>query len=642
MNRQVAELLDTIKYHNKRYRAGRPEVPDSVYDREVEMLRELDPDNSWFKHLEPAEVEVRRKVALPVPMKSLNKVKSVADLMRWADWAGLRDDDEIVIMPKFDGLSLLCNEKTGEAWSRGGTENEGQDCTEHLMTNGAVHDELFPYTYGEFVFSVDKWTSVFATKINPETQKPYCSPRNTAAGLLNRNEPSDDLKHVTFYRYGTDSKTVGTYKTFDVLLSDINATYKQERLMELKRLKNITENFLLELFTKWRKIYYIDGLVIYVNSISKWNKLGRKATSGNPNYAVAYKHPDFADSFETTVTNVSWKLSKSGAFKPVVCIEAVNTGDCRMDSPTGYNAGWIDKMKIAKGARVIVTRSGGVIPKILETIRPASDSSTFAMWEKMSCCPICGSPTSWDLKHIELCCVNPLCHGRRIAKTLYFFETVGMEYMGEETISRLYNEGYSSIKSILDITFDQLLDIPMIGEYMAKFILDNTQRIRSGVELATLMAASDLFPGVGKIKAQQLIDSFPPEMVDALYENRSVNEWRPERDELEKMNKTLQSFWSGISQFGNFITYNGLSISRPQKREINSNGKYKGMAVCFSGVRDPLLESAIIADGGSVVSGVSKKTTHLLVKDKEASTNKIEKAKQLKINIMTIQEFLNL
>ena len=142
MEPNVTELLETIKQHNAAYRKGRPEVPDSVYDREVEMLHEIDPDNEWFHQLEPAEVKARRKATLPIPMRSLNKVKDMADLNRWFQSTGLGAEDNVVVMPKFDGLSLLCNEQTGQAWSRGGTENEGQDCSDHIIAANVLHDTM--------------------------------------------------------------------------------------------------------------------------------------------------------------------------------------------------------------------------------------------------------------------------------------------------------------------------------------------------------------------------------------------------------------------------------------------------------------------------------------------------------------------
>lgn len=634
MDNRVAELLETIKLHNKKYRLGCPLVSDSVYDKEVEMLRQLDPDNDWFKSPEPAIVKPSRKSKLPVPMKSLNKVKSMLDLMSWLSGAGVIDTDSVVIMPKLDGLSLLCDENTGKAWSRGGSENEGQDCTEHLSKTNTAHDTYFPYTYGEFVFSVKNWERFFGKKINPETGKPYKSPRNTAAGLLNRDEASVDLEHVTFYRYGTDMDTMGTFRLFSNFLMMLNAMYFQDTLHETITVSELTEDHLNALFKKWRKEYYIDGLVVYVNDIEKWKELGRK-NDGNPNYAMAYKHPDFTDTFETIVEGVTWKISKAGALKPVVEIETVDTGDCEMNSPTGYNASWIEDMGIARGAKVLVTRSGGVIPKILETLRIASQAEIDKMWESLQVCPSCGEKTQWNESRVELCCTNPLCHDRRLAKIVFFYNICGMEDMGEETIAKMYKAGYTTIWSMLKISFAELLKIDGFGEGISNVVLANNERINKGVDLTTLMHASDMFPGIGKVKAEQIISTLPYFIVDSLYANQPVA--IPE--DRSTLSKTMRTFWDNIPLFQQFVTKNGLKILRPEEREINTDGKCAGMAVCFSGVRNKPMEEKIVSEGGSIASGVSKNTTHLVVKDTSANSSKIIRAKALHIPILTMDEF---
>ena len=115
---------------------------------------------------------------------------------------------------------------------------------------------------------------------------------------------------------------------------------------------------------------------------------------------------------------------QSGALKPVVNIETVDTGDCNMENPTGYNAGWIYNHHIAPGAKILVTRSGGVIPKILETITPPVPMDENRMWHKIHQCPHCGQETKFDEKEIELYCSNPECPGIKLAKMVFFFTTV--------------------------------------------------------------------------------------------------------------------------------------------------------------------------------------------------------------------------
>ena len=82
-----------------------------------------------------------------------------------------------------------------------------------------------------------------------------------------------------------------------------------------------------------------------------------------------------------------------------------------------------------------------------------------------------------------------------------------------------------------------------------------------------------------------------------------------------------------------------MTIKRTEEVAVDKNGKCVGMSVCFSGIRDNGVEEKIIQAGGTVVSGVSKKTTHLVVKDVNAVSGKITKAKDLGITIMDIETF---
>ena len=194
------ELLDTIKKHNEEYRAGNPTITDAEYDSLIEQLKAIDPNSEWFSHIEPSPVSNSRKRKLPLPMKSLNKVKNINDVKKWLSSLGLHDDTQLVLMPKFDGLSLLHNEKTGEAWSRGGAENEGQDCTEHCIAANIVSNTQYGYTYGEFIINRKNWSEYFDGRVSPYTSEKYKSPRNTAAGFLNRDIPCQEIAHASFFR----------------------------------------------------------------------------------------------------------------------------------------------------------------------------------------------------------------------------------------------------------------------------------------------------------------------------------------------------------------------------------------------------------------------------------------------------------
>ncbi len=644
---KAEKLLSKIREYNQAYRAGTPTISDKEYDDMVDELRRIDPDNEWFKHIEPANTSTNRKVKLPIPMKSLNKVKDIQAFKTWAKSISLTDDADIVVMPKFDGLSLLHDEHTNQAYSRGGADNEGQDCSKHYQAASKIINTTseFNFTFGEFVFSRESWITNFAGKTSTETGDKYKSPRNTAAGLLNRDEASSNLQYIDFYRYGTDDKSRESFNTYEEFYKQLCKVFKQPELYCRMSVKELTTESCLKMYEDWSKQYYIDGLVIYVNELDIWNRVGRQETTGNPNYAIAYKDPNFTDTFETVVKDITWKVSKAGALKPVVNIETVDTGDCNMENPTGYNAGWIYDHHIAKGARIQVTRSGGVIPKILQTIENAPADEEGKLWEELCYCPHCNAPTKWNDKQIELCCTNPECQGVQFAKIVFFFNTLSAENIGEETLAKIFDAGFKRLKDILSITFDELLDIDGIGESIANLILNTISLIKDGVEVTYLMHASDCFNGIGQVKAKAILSQLSEEQRFAFYNNQ-FHTWA-NNDELQKCdffksaNITLQSFMLGIVPFYHFVAENELQILPMLEEPKPTGNSLTGIKVCFTGVRDSQLETFITSNGGEVVSGVSKKTTHLIVADKESQSSKMAKAKQNGIPIITIEEFKN-
>lgn len=638
--RNIEILTEEIKKHNNLYRAGVPVISDAEYDVMVSELKSIDPDNEWFKHTEPGHTNPNRKVKLPIPMKSLNKAKSLSDIKNWLRSIGVSENEQLVIMPKFDGVSLLYSYTSKQAFSRGGSENEGQDCTPHyqMLRSTSVTELKWNCVFGELVFNRRQWEENFVNQISPETGDKYKSPRNTAAGFINRDIPSESIKHIDFYRYGVDEESLHNFKTYHELLIHFASIYTQRLMLSVISSSDLTEEKLLELFSEYSRYYYIDGLVIYINDLRKWENIGRHQTTGNPLYAYAYKHPDFTESFVTTVKGITWKASKSGALKPVVNIEAVDTGDCNMENPTGYNANWVNEHEIGVGAEILVTRSGGVIPKILKTITPASQEEQEKLWDDLCECPHCGAPTAWNKSYVELCCTNKQCSGIQLAKLVFFYITCGAENVGEETLSKIYNAGYKTITELLNITFEELLSIDGFGESTANSIMENNRKILEGVDIYTLMHASDCFSGIGKVKAQQILEGMSEQEADD-FKKRTYLPYRQDNPLYKSLSKTQQAFENGVIPFYNFLQETNIPIINIEKTPVDNNGKCSGMNVCFSGIRDAELEGIIKSLGGSIASGINKKTTHLIVKDINATSSKIIKAKDLGVSILSIENF---
>jgi len=648
MNTQkyIEDLVAQIAKHNEAYRKGEPQISDTQYDELINELRRIDPNNAWLQRVEPSIVSKGRKMKLPIPMKSLNKVKSVAEIKQWLTSMAIPEIAKLVITPKFDGVSWLRDELAKKTYSRGGADNEGQDCSPHydLLTSYKQDgSSSLHYTFGELVFDCRTWEQELAGRVSDATGERLKSPRNTVAGLINRDEPSEILKYTTFYRYGVGESDLVNFQTYTQLLQTLCEKYHQHIYGTVITVAELDESKMAELFKAWRKDYYIDGLVIYLDDINFWKIIGRQQTTGNPFYAIAYKHPDFTDVFETTVKGIDWKISKAGALKPVVNIDAVDTGDCMMENPTGYNAKYVFENGIGPGARIAVTRSGGIIPKILNVMEEATAETMIQQRDNLLYCPDCGQPTKWNDTKVELICTNPECPGIRLAKVVHFYVTLEAEQMGEETIAKMFKAGYDTLQRILDITFDELMLIDGFGESIANIILAANKKIRDGVDIIKLMHASDCFLGIGQVKAKSIVSNLSENDRFAFTHGYVfTKEGFDKTPQFLALNKTMQSFLKGIMPFYDFVARNRLKILPMEEPQKPIGDKYAGMKVCFTGVRDKDLEAEIAAQGGEVVSGVSKHTTHLIVADTNSSSSKAIKAKSLNIPIYTIETFKQL
>ncbi len=149
------ELAQEIKRLNALYRAGTLKCPTLSMMPYLKNGVSLSQRQTGSLQQNQLQSEMGEKKKLPIPMKSLNKVKSLAEVKQWLSSLAIPETAKLVITPKYDGVSWLHNENSGKTYSRGGAENEGQDCTTHF-NKGKFFSDLgsagIQYSYGELVF----------------------------------------------------------------------------------------------------------------------------------------------------------------------------------------------------------------------------------------------------------------------------------------------------------------------------------------------------------------------------------------------------------------------------------------------------------------------------------------------------------
>ncbi len=634
MTTRIDYLVSTILAANRDYRSGDPFMDDEYYDKLVDELKEIDPENHLFKKSVIEDVKGKDRVeTLPLPMFSLEKAKNWDVIESWLEQ--FSDDTVIVLTPKYDGISLLSEtDLNGKAWTRG-NGNEGQESSSRfrLMSFNrsgmeGLKDEGARYCWGEAIMRKDAF--------EPYLQSgEYKTARNMVAGQFNADEWKPGIvTKIDYVVYGCDLP-YNKLRQVKLLSTVGGVRWDVKTVKEILSDKNIFHG----LYDTWSNRYNIDGIVMDVGDYSLREKLGR-LPNGNPRYAIAVKFPEWNDSKLTKVTGITWKISKDGLSKPVINIEPVELSGATVTNVTGHNAGYIVDNSICPNAMIRVRRSGDVIPKHDET-----ESFMVGDFERvcdgMMVCPSCGKPLAWDKGMVELVCTNDDCEQKIIARNLFFFMTMGIEEVGEPTIKKLYDNGYRSIIDILTIRKDDWCSIDGFGEGSYDKIFAQIEKIsHDEIPVARLLTACNVFHGAfGEKTCQIIFDSITVDEYRSMILFRSFDreEMMDKLSKIKYIGKTTARIFidslvgvdRGAIPFDLFVTY--------FKKEAKQ-AEGKSLSICFSGVRDKELEGELVERCHKVVSGVSKNTDLLIVKDVNANSSKIAKARELGIPIISIDD----
>jgi DNA ligase (NAD+) len=602
----IEQLKEQIVKANEAYRAGKPIISDSKYDQLVEELSLLSPNDELLTKVGHVVVDETRKSRLPIEMASMNKIKSMDDINDWCRLKGISKNEEVIITPKFDGLSLCVDEKTNEAWTRGDGEF-GQKSDEHykLIQNHLNLDEYsFIYTYGEVMIP----KQVFIDKFSAD----FANPRNLVAGLLNSKTVSDSLKDCQYIKYG--AFTNKNFDTKEEIINELNVGQVSKVEYHICKISDLTEDLLIGLFQKFSTEYEIDGLIIEINDLTLQDNLGRETSSNNPVWARAFKHPSFEQSAETDIIGISWNISKQGLLKPILHINPVKLDGVTVSNVTGNNARFVKDLGLGVGAKVVVKRSGMVIPIIADVITPVEFVQP----------TIEGVEVDWNEAGIELITLTET-DDQRLKKIVAFFEILEADNVSEGVITQLWEAGYKTIKDVLNLTTGDLEKIDRFGKRKAQIVYNSIQKSVSGVQLSKLQHATGIFKGLGSKKLVLLEDFTTKPTVDQVMSIEGFAE------------VSAKSYIDSYDIFFEFIK--DLPVTIVEKVEAAKVGTdLEGKSFVFTGVRRKDLEEVIESRGGKIGGSVSKNTTHLVMKVVGSGSSKEKKAIELGVEVITVEQ----
>jgi NAD-dependent DNA ligase len=621
----ISALRERIVEANYNYRVGTPIISDQEYDELVDALRVVNPDDDLLAQVGLEATD--RKAELPIVMASMNKVKTITEIADWIRTKSIDPSARLVVTPKLDGVSMCVDHSTGMAYTRGDGK-VGQVASMHYkamgtgLSHGVETGRLARYTYGEVIMP----KSVFRDMYSGE----FANPRNLVSGLMNSKDPGEAISHCSFLRYGA----VGHgFKTKSALLDALNTVQPVKVPYLLVRPSEITEAWAGALFHEWSQDYEIDGLILEVDDLSVQERMGRETSTNNPTWARALKHKCFETSEVTVVTNIEWNISKQGLLKPTINVEPVHLDGVVIRNVTGNNARYVKELGVGVGSRVRIVRSGMVIPVITEVL----DRVDFVFPD------IEGA--EWAEGGVDIR-VSVETEEQIIQRVVSFFAILEAKGISEGTIRQIFGarrpqgpagsrievdlvdktDFRSALSSILSLTTNDLSWVYRFGDKKAAAFVAAVAVCTKGVKLSKLQHALGLFRGLGSKKLEKLEHFTTKPTVDQVMSVEGFAE------------TSARAYVDSYDDFAKFIEGMPITLSNTAPSTIHSDGPLSGQGFVFTGVRLPDAERKITELGGRVQSSVGRSTTFLVMRTKGTGSSKEQKAIELGVRIMDVDE----
>ena len=687
IRKRIDQLSKEIEDHNYAYYVeAKPLISDYQFDMLLEELIKLEKENpllvlpdSPTQRVGGTITKEFNSVKHKYPMLSLGNTYSEQDLRDFDERVQkvIEGKYEYVCELKFDGVAIGLTYKDGkliQAVTRGDGV-QGDDVTANVKTIRSIPLTLkgknFPSEFeirGEIFMprsSFDKINSEIEKQLEEDgyneveiADRLLKNPRNAAAGTIKMQDSSIVAKRgldcILYALYGNslnfethiDSLTSAASWGFKISHHTKKCTSIDDVLVFLEKWE--TERFNLP--------YDTDGVVIKINSISQQKELGFTAKS--PRWAIAYKYK--SESIATILEEVTYQVGRTGAITPVANLKAVHLAGSTVRRATLHNADQIEKLDLRIGDTVFVEKGGEVIPKItgVDLEKRSKNSESIKYIAK---CPACHTKLERKEGEVQHYCPNSEGCPPQIKGRIEHFisrKAMNIDSLGEGKIEILFdNNLISNPAELYNLKYDQLIGLEKIipsddGGKTKKisFQEKTVQNILKGIEQSistpferVLYALGIRY--VGETVAKKLAIHF--KNLDAI-QNATMDELVEAEEIGEKIAESVLSFFKIKENIKiiNELKKAGLSMEISADSTPNKiSSRFDGCSFVVSGTfttfsRDEI-KSIIEQHGGKNVSGVSAKTSYLVIGDKPGDS-KVEKATKLKVKMIDEVEFLKM
>ena len=651
---EITKLLE--QYNYEYYVLDNPTVTDAEYDRLMQELILLEKEHPEL--ISPLSPTQRVGGVVQDEFKKVTHTRMMLSLANAFNEDDLRDfdrkikealgEDNITYMCelKIDGLgmSLVYNKKLLYAATRGDGA-VGEDVTSNVVTIKSIpsHIDLD----GDFeirgeVF-MPKKSLVSLNEERARNGEPlFANARNAAAGSIRQYDSAiaASRKLDAFWYYFVNAKDFNIrYHSKALEMADkLGFKTNKER-----RLCNGIEEVLryIDEYSEKRPSldYDIDGIVIKVDDMSLYDKLGY--TAKTPRWAIAYKFPP--EEVVTKLEDVIYTVGRTGKITPNAVLEPVRVAGSLVQRATLHNEDFMKDKGLMIGDYVVLRKAGDVIPEVVRPVVEKRDGTQIPI-KMITNCPVCGSPLiRKDAMHF---CLNPDCEARQIESIIHYAskDAMDIEGLGEKVAEQFFNQGF--FKSIPEIysLLDHRDEIIQLDGWKEKSIDNLINAIEKSKEQSLERVLFGLgIKEVGAKMAKTLarkyyhIDALMQASVEQLLEiddvgpivANSIVEWFN--------NEKHQEIIAKLKDLGVNFEYKGQMVQA-------ANSYFSGKTVVLTGTLTSMGRkeaTEVLENLGAKVTGSVSKATDVVIAGTEAGS-KLDKANALGITVIDEATFLSL
>lgn len=642
---RMKELGERLREASKAYyQEDREIMSNLMYDQLYEELEALEKETGIVLAGSPTvlvgyeAVDELPKERHETPMLSLDKTKEVEAL---AEFAG---DHEVLLSWKLDGLTVVLTYQEGvlvKAVTRGNGE------IGEVITNNAKVFRNVPLSIshkgevilrGEAVIRYSDFEKI-NQEIADEAAK-YKNPRNLCSGSVRQlNNEITAKRNVYFYAFalvraeGVDFEN-SREKQF---------LWLKSQGFDVVEYKKVTGEGVVKAVQEFSKAvasndFPSDGLVSMYDDIAYGQSLGH--TAKFPRDSFAFKWQD--ELRETHLKEIEWSPSRTGLINPVAIFEPVELEGTTVSRASVHNVSILKGLELGIGDTITVYKANMIIPQIAENL---TRSGTV---EIPDICPVCGGTARIQKTNdVEsLYCINPDCQAKKIkAFTLFVSrDAMNIDGLSEMTLEKFINSGY--VREYADLFHldryrEEIVNMEGFGERSYTKLTDSLEKARHTTLPRVLYSLG--IPNIGAANAKVLCKEYDYDL--SRLRGASAEELSEIPGVGGVIGASVEAYFKDAEHnrwVDDLLKELDIQVEAVDDSQLTLGGKIfviTGSLHNFSNRNE--LKNLIETKGGKVTGSVTSKTSYLINNDTMSNSSKNKKAKELGVEILSEQDFLD-